>query len=30
MTFSDNSHVTGNFTANKCSGLAQNMSGTCV
>ena len=30
MTFSDNSHVTGNFTANKCSGLTQNMSGTCA
>lgn len=30
MTFSDNSHVTGSFTANKCTALSPNISGTCV
>lgn len=30
MTFEDNSHVTGTFTASKCDGLTQNLTGNCI
>src|SRR5262249_51716833 len=30
LTFADGSHVTGSFTANKCTALTSNLTGTCI